>query len=69
MEKLQPKNGNKTFTQEGRQLAAAKIRETRTGWPIHRKGAFEEKMKELNRRFDEPNMEVKFRQVKIEYLK
>ena len=54
-------NGAKTFTDEGRQKAADKIRETRTGWPIYKKGTFEEKIKELNRRFDEKGMEVKFK--------
>ena len=69
MKKPNPKNGNQTFTDQGGQFAAEKIRETKTGWPEWKKGRFEAKMKELNRRFDEPGMEIKFRQVKIEYSK
>lgn len=69
MKKPPRKNGNQSFTQAGREKAAAKIREKREGWPEWKKGAFEAKMKELNRRFDEAGMEVKFRQVKIEYSK
>ena len=66
MKKPNPKNGNQSFTQAGREKAAAKIREKREGWPDFKKGRFEAKMKELNRRFDEAGMEVKFRQVKIQ---
>ena len=69
MEKTPRKNGNQTFTDRGRQFAAEKIRETKSGWPEWKKNCFEAKMKELNRRFDEAGMEVKFRQVKIEYSK
>tara|TARA_R110002020_G_scaffold467318_2_gene690795 strand:+ start:1222 stop:1431 length:210 start_codon:yes stop_codon:yes gene_type:complete len=69
MKKPNPKNGNQTFTDQGRQFAAEKIRETKSGWPEWKKNRFEAKMTELNRRFDEAGMEVKFRQVKIEYLK
>jgi len=55
------KNGNQSFTAEGREKAAAKIREQRSGWPDFKKGTFEKKIIALGRRFDEPGMEVKLK--------
>jgi hypothetical protein len=64
---IKRKNGNRTFTKEGREKAAAKIRERRSGWPEHKKGTFEKKMTELGRRFDKPGMEVTFKKVSVLY--
>tara|TARA_R110002096_G_scaffold103069_1_gene227316 strand:- start:253 stop:468 length:216 start_codon:yes stop_codon:yes gene_type:complete len=54
-------NGSDTFTFEGRKSGGDKATEMRTGWPEWKKGTFESKMIELNRRFDEKGMEVKFK--------
>jgi hypothetical protein len=56
-----PKNGSQTFTNQGRIKGAQKHREYRSGWPKWKKGAFEAKMIELNRRFDEPGMILRVR--------
>ena len=52
------KNGNQTFTHEGRLEGAAKLKESRSGWPQVTKGVFDERMLAAGRRFDEPGMEI-----------
>ena len=62
---IQRKNGNRSFTQAGREKAAAKIRERRSGWPEWKKGTFEKIMTALGRRFDEPGMQVTFKKTSV----
>ena len=61
MQKPPRKNGNRTFTKEGREKAAAKIRERHAGWPLVTKVLFDKRMQEQGRRYDEPGMEVSFK--------
>ena len=56
------------LTFEARQKGGLARAENYDGWP-DRTGNYGEALKNSGRRFDEDGMEIKFRQVKIEYLK
>jgi 2'-5' RNA ligase len=50
-----------SFTDEGRKKGQKKRNENNIGWPEVKKERFSKRMEELNRRFDEPGMEIKER--------